>query len=113
MAAVLLDTVTDAAAAASVAVAGAIILAADGLFCPDPAVTLTIAVVVGWHAVKLTRKMLARRSPKAAQSACVSPGTQLAQTKALAEPRHRRRPRDGLAGQHCRAGIDRGAVRVE
>lgn len=67
VAAVLLDTIADAAAAAGVAVAGAIILATGGSFWLDPAVALTIAAVVGWHAVMLIRKVLTRRSPKAVQ----------------------------------------------
>lgn len=68
MAAVLLDTIADAAAAGGVAIAGAIILATGGLFWLDPAVALTIAAVVSWHAVMLIRKVLIRRSPKAATS---------------------------------------------
>jgi cobalt-zinc-cadmium efflux system protein len=46
VAAVLLDTVADAAAAAGVAVAGAITLATGGWYWLDPAVALTIALVV-------------------------------------------------------------------
>jgi len=53
MRAVLLDTVGDAAAAAGVAVTGAIILATGGLFWLDPTVALVIALVVGYHAAKL------------------------------------------------------------
>ena len=47
VAAVLLDTVADAAAAAGVAAAGAIILVAGGWYWLDPAVALAIAFVVG------------------------------------------------------------------
>lgn len=56
--AVLLDTAADAAAAAGVAVSGAIILAAGGSYWLDPATALVIAVVVGYHAAKLIRKIL-------------------------------------------------------
>ena len=60
VAAVLLDTTADAAAAAGVAAVGAIILATGGWYWLDPAVALTIAVVVGYHALVLLRKILAR-----------------------------------------------------
>jgi len=53
MRAVFLDTAADAAAAAGVAVAGALILATGGLFWLDPAVAFVIALVVGYHAVRL------------------------------------------------------------
>ena len=62
--AVLLDTAADAAAAAGVAVSGAIILAAGRWYWLDPATALVIAVVVGYHALKLVRKITAAlRSP--------------------------------------------------
>jgi cobalt-zinc-cadmium efflux system protein len=61
VAAVLLDTAADAAAAAGVAVAGAIILATHGWYWLDPAVALAIAVVVAYHAIALIRKVVARR----------------------------------------------------
>jgi cobalt-zinc-cadmium efflux system protein len=51
--AVLLDTAADAAAAAGVAVTGAVILLAGGLYWLDPAVALVISVVVAWHATRL------------------------------------------------------------
>jgi cobalt-zinc-cadmium efflux system protein len=51
--AVLLDTAADAVAAAGVAVTGAVILIARGLYWLDPAVALVIAVVVGYHAAQL------------------------------------------------------------
>jgi cobalt-zinc-cadmium efflux system protein len=63
VAAVLLDTVADAAAAAGVAVVGGIILATGGWYWLDPAVALTIAVVVGYHALALIRKILTRLRP--------------------------------------------------
>jgi cobalt-zinc-cadmium efflux system protein len=70
VAAVLLDTVADAAAAAGVAATGAIILATGGWYWLDPAVALAIAVIVAYHAVALIRKVLRRlRSPAADTSA--------------------------------------------
>ena len=60
VAAVLLDTVADAAAAAGVAAAGGIILATGGWYWLDPAVALVIAVVIAYHALALLRKVLAR-----------------------------------------------------
>lgn len=56
--AVLLDTAADAAAAAGVAVSGTIILAVHGWYWLDPAVALVIASIVGYHALKLTRKIV-------------------------------------------------------
>ncbi|MCX2747066.1 cation diffusion facilitator family transporter [Arthrobacter sp. MI7-26] len=53
MRAVLLDTAGDAAAAAGVAVAGAVIYVTSGLYWLDPVVAAIIAVVVGYHAVRL------------------------------------------------------------
>lgn len=61
--AVLLDTAADAAAAAGVAVSGAIILAAGGWYWLDPATALVIAVAVGYHALKLIRKITAALRP--------------------------------------------------
>jgi cation diffusion facilitator family transporter len=57
--AVLLDTAADAAAAAGVAVSGAVILGASGWYWLDPAVALLIAVIIGYHAQKLVRKVVA------------------------------------------------------
>ncbi|MBS1888735.1 MAG: cation transporter [Actinobacteria bacterium] len=59
MRSVMLDTVADAAAALGVAVAGAIILLAHGLYWLDAAVALVIAIVVGYHALRLIREVLA------------------------------------------------------
>jgi cobalt-zinc-cadmium efflux system protein len=56
VAAVMLDTVADAAAAAGVAAAGAIILATRGWYWLDPAIALVIATVVAFHAVRLILK---------------------------------------------------------
>jgi cobalt-zinc-cadmium efflux system protein len=64
--AVLLDTAGDAAAAGGVAVSGAIILG-TGWYWLDPATALAIAVIVGHHAQKLTRTIIAAlRSPSSA-----------------------------------------------
>jgi cobalt-zinc-cadmium efflux system protein len=60
VAAVLLDTVADAAAAAGVAAAGAVILIRGGWYWLDPAVALTIAVLVAYHAVALIGTILRR-----------------------------------------------------
>lgn len=60
VAAVLLDTIADAAAAVGVAITGAIILATGSLFWLDPAVALAIALVISWHAFALIRKVLRR-----------------------------------------------------
>ncbi|HET9689630.1 MAG TPA: cation diffusion facilitator family transporter [Acidimicrobiales bacterium] len=57
--AIVLDTAADAAAAAGVAVAGGVILATGRLSWLDPAVALVIAVVVGWHAQRLLRRVVA------------------------------------------------------
>jgi len=58
MRAVLLDTLADSAAAAGVAVTGAIILVNPGLSWLDPAIALVIAAVVGYHALRLAREVI-------------------------------------------------------
>jgi cobalt-zinc-cadmium efflux system protein len=58
MRAVLLDTLADSAAAAGVAVTGAIILADPGLSWLDPAIALVIAAVVGYQALRLARQVI-------------------------------------------------------
>ena len=63
VAAVLLDTVADAAAATGAAATGAIILATGGWYWLDPAVALIIALVVTCHAIALIRKVLIRLRP--------------------------------------------------
>jgi cobalt-zinc-cadmium efflux system protein len=68
VAAVLLDTIADAAAAAGVAAAGGIILATGGWYWLDPAVALAIAVVVAYHAVALIRKVIGRLRSAAADT---------------------------------------------
>lgn len=55
MRSVLLDTVADAASAAAVAVVGAIVLLAHGLYWLDPAAAIAIGLVVGFGAVRLLR----------------------------------------------------------
>jgi cobalt-zinc-cadmium efflux system protein len=69
VAAVLLDTVADAAAAAGVAATGGIILATQGWYWLDPAVALAVAAVVAYHAFRLIRKVLGRLRSAAADSA--------------------------------------------
>jgi cobalt-zinc-cadmium efflux system protein len=56
--AVLLDTAADAAAAAGVAVSGAVIAITGGWYWLDPAVALVIATVFGYHAVALIWRVL-------------------------------------------------------
>jgi cobalt-zinc-cadmium efflux system protein len=68
VAAVLLDTIADAAAAAGVAATGGIILATRGWYWLDPAVALVIAVVIAYHALALLRKVLTRLRPGGASA---------------------------------------------
>jgi cobalt-zinc-cadmium efflux system protein len=64
--AVLLDTAADAAAAAGVTASGAIILSVHGWYWLDPAAALAIAVIIGYHALKLIRQIaVALRFPSA------------------------------------------------
>lgn len=63
MRSVMLDTVADAAAAIGVAISGAIILVAQGVYRLDAAVALAIALVVGYHALRLIREVLRESSP--------------------------------------------------
>ena len=73
MRAVFLDTAADAAAAAGVAVAGGIILATGGLFWIDPAVAFVIAIVVGYHAVRLLIVITATRRAPSPESLGTNP----------------------------------------
>lgn len=57
MQSVMLDTVADAAAAIGVAISGAVILLANGVYWLDSLVALVIAIVVGYHAAKLMRRV--------------------------------------------------------
>jgi len=59
MRSVMLDTLADGASAVGVAVSGVIILAAKGVYWLDSAVALAIAVIIGYHAIKLIRDVLA------------------------------------------------------
>ncbi|MGH9068816.1 MAG: cation transporter, partial [Acidimicrobiales bacterium] len=61
--AVLLDTAADAAAAAGVAVTGAIILATGGLYWLDPVVALIVALVIAYQARGLVGEALALARP--------------------------------------------------
>lgn len=68
MRSVLLDTISDAASAAAVAVVGAIILATKGFYWLDSAVALLIGLVIGYHALKLLRdvvRALRQKTPTA------------------------------------------------
>jgi cobalt-zinc-cadmium efflux system protein len=58
MRAVLLDTISDAASAAGVAISGAVILATGGLYWLDPTVALIVSVAVGYHAVRLLQRVV-------------------------------------------------------
>ena len=58
MKAVMLDTAADAAAAASVAVTGAIIFVTNGLYWLDPTVALIVSVVIAYHAIILLRRVV-------------------------------------------------------
>lgn len=58
MRSVMLDTVADAAAAIGVAVSAAVILATHGLYWLDAAVALIVAIVVGYHALRLIREVI-------------------------------------------------------
>ncbi|MGI8608450.1 MAG: cation diffusion facilitator family transporter [Candidatus Dormibacteria bacterium] len=60
MRAVLLDTIADAAAAASVAIVGGVIFLTHGWYWLDPAVAVVITVVVGYHAVRLSWQVVRR-----------------------------------------------------
>jgi cobalt-zinc-cadmium efflux system protein len=60
VAAVLLDTIADAAAAAGAAGAGGIILVTGGWYWLDPVVALAIAVIVAVYAYALIRKVSGR-----------------------------------------------------
>jgi cobalt-zinc-cadmium efflux system protein len=75
MESVMLDTVADAAAAIGVAISGAIILATHGTYWLDSVVALLIALVVGYHAVRLTRRVLADLRGKSARRDRVARGT--------------------------------------
>jgi cobalt-zinc-cadmium efflux system protein len=58
MRSVFLDTVSDAVASTAVAVSGAIIYFAKGLYWLDSALAILIGLVIGYQAVKLLRDVL-------------------------------------------------------
>jgi len=57
---VMLDTVADGACAVGVAVSGAVILTAGGVYWLDSAVALAVATIIAYHATKLIRDVLVR-----------------------------------------------------
>jgi cobalt-zinc-cadmium efflux system protein len=57
MQSVMLDTVADAAAAIGVAVSAALILMTNGNYWLDSAIALVIALVVGYHAIRLMHRV--------------------------------------------------------
>ncbi|HEX4034888.1 MAG TPA: cation diffusion facilitator family transporter [Solirubrobacteraceae bacterium] len=59
MRSVMLDTLADGTSAAGVALSGAIILLAHGLYRLDSAVALGIAAIIAYHAVRLIHDVLA------------------------------------------------------
>lgn len=63
MQSVLLDTLADAAAAASVAIAGGVILASHGFYWLDPLVALGVSGIIIYHALKLLRRVIADLRP--------------------------------------------------
>jgi cobalt-zinc-cadmium efflux system protein len=75
MESMMLDTVADAAAAIGVAISGAIILTTKGTYWLDSLVALLIALGVGYHAVRLMRRVLAdlREKQAAAAPAGINP----------------------------------------
>jgi cobalt-zinc-cadmium efflux system protein len=68
MQSVMLDTVADAAAAIGVAISATVVLAVNGAYWLDSLVALLIALAVGYHAIRLTRRVLAdlRSKPRVA-----------------------------------------------
>lgn len=55
--AIILDTLSDAAAAAGVAITGGIILATHGFYWLDPTIALVIASVIGFRSFQLLREV--------------------------------------------------------
>jgi cobalt-zinc-cadmium efflux system protein len=58
MRSVLLDTISDAVAAAALAITGAIILVTKGFYWADSVVALMIAVVIAYQALRLLRDVV-------------------------------------------------------
>jgi cobalt-zinc-cadmium efflux system protein len=73
MESVMLDTVADAAAAIGVAISGAVILITKGTYWLDSVVALLIALVVGYHAVRLMRRVRADLREKSTRHAAERP----------------------------------------
>jgi cobalt-zinc-cadmium efflux system protein len=59
MRSVMLDTLADGASAVGVAVSGAVILLANGVYWLDAAVALGISAIIAYHAIGLIREVLA------------------------------------------------------
>jgi divalent metal cation (Fe/Co/Zn/Cd) transporter len=55
---VLLDTISDAVAAAALAITGAIILLTKGFYWADSVVALLIAVAIAYQALRLLRDVV-------------------------------------------------------
>lgn len=66
MESVMLDTLADAAAAIGVAISGTVILITNGTYWLDSLAALLIALVVGYHAVRLMRRVLSDIRQKSA-----------------------------------------------
>jgi cobalt-zinc-cadmium efflux system protein len=102
--AVLLDTAADAAAAAGVAASGAIILAVGGWYWLDPAVALSIAIIVAYHALKLTRQValkLTARSPRRSTAGRPPPTRPLSLRSSLPTPSSTVPPGPGSRCKRC------------
>jgi cobalt-zinc-cadmium efflux system protein len=91
--AVLLDTVADAAAAAGVAIAGAVILIAHSWYWLDPAAALAISLVIAYHAVKSLHHVVHHPTPGSAES------TNLVEDSL--SDRNEQPPSPGSAGPTC------------
>jgi cobalt-zinc-cadmium efflux system protein len=75
MESVMLDTVADAAAAIGVAISGAVILITKGTYWLDSLVALSIALVVGYHAVRLIRRVLSDLGEKPVRQVALARGS--------------------------------------
>jgi cobalt-zinc-cadmium efflux system protein len=75
MESVMLDTVADAAAAIGVAVSGTVILISNGTYWLDSLVALLIAVVVGYHAIRLMRRVLSGLRQKSVRQEALARGS--------------------------------------
>ncbi len=64
MRSVLLDTISDGASAAAVAITGGVIYFSGRLFWLDSAVTLVIGIVIGFNALKLLKDVLGALNSK-------------------------------------------------